>query len=115
MGVATGILELKASYYKKLCTEFRKKRDRICSALDRIGLTPIVPQGAYYVLGDASPLPGRDSKEKAMFLLERTKVASVPGKAFYHDEGGENLIRFCFAKEDDVLDEACRRLERLNL
>jgi len=30
-----------------------------------------------------------------------------------HDEGGENLARFCFAKEDPVLDEACRRLERL--
>ena len=115
MGVATGILELKASYYEKLCADFRKKRDRICSTLEHTGLTPIVPQGAYYVLADASSLPGKDSKEKAMFLLERTRVASVPGKTFYHDEGGENLLRFCFAKEDDVLDEACRRLERLKL
>ena len=42
-------------------------------------------------------------------------MASVPGKAFYHDDGGENLLRFCFAKEDSVLDEACRRLESLKL
>jgi aminotransferase len=42
-------------------------------------------------------------------------VVSVLGEAFYHDEGGENLARFCFAKEDDVLNEACRRIERLKL
>ena len=29
------------------------------------------------------------------------------------NDGGENLLRFCFAKEDAVLDEACRRLEHL--
>jgi len=60
-------------------------------------------------------LPGQASKEKAMFLLKHTGVASVPGEAFFHDEGGENLARFCFAKEDPVLDEACRRIERLRL
>jgi len=115
MGVAAGISELPLVYYRELCTQFKKKRDRICSTLENMGLWPIVPRGAYYVLADASPLPGRDSKEKAMFLLKQTGVAGVPGKAFYHDEGGENLIRFCFAKEDSVLNEACRRLERLNL
>jgi len=115
MGVAAGILELTPSYYEKLCAEFKKKRDRICSTLEHIGLWPIVPQGAYYVLADASSLPGQGSKEKAMFLLKHTGVASVPGKVFYHDDGGENLLRFCFAKEDLVLAEACRCLERLKL
>ena len=78
------------------------------------GLTPHVPMGAYYVLADMSRLPGANSKEKAMNLLKRTGVASVPGEAFYHDNAGENLARFCFAKEDAVLDEACRRLEGLD-
>jgi len=50
-----------------------------------------------------------------MYLLHQTGVACVPGEAFFHDEGGENLARFCFAKEDDILVEACRRIERLKL
>ena len=91
----------------------RDGNDTICSSLGRIGLRPIIPQGAYYVLADVSSLPGKGSKEKSMFLLERTGVASVPGESFYHDEGGENLARFCFAKEDYILDEACRRIEAL--
>ena len=53
--------------------------------------------------------------EKAMYLLNRTGIASVPGSAFYHNEGGENLLRFCFAKNDDVIDEACKRIKNLNI
>jgi len=34
----------------------------------------------------------------------------VPGEAFHHNEGGDHLAIFCFAKEDAVLDEACKRL-----
>ena len=75
----------------------------------------VTGQGAYYVLADISRLPGNTSKERAMFLLHKTGVACVPGEAFFHDEGGENLARFCFAKENHILDEACRRLERLRL
>ena len=81
--------------------------------LKEIGLTPSVPKGAYYVLADASILPGRTSRDKAMHLLQETGVATVAGSAFYHGNGGENLIRFCFAKTDGELAEACRRLKAL--
>jgi aminotransferase len=91
------------------------KSDRLCNALFKASLEPYIPRGAYYILADISRLPGATSKERAIYLLGKTKVACVPGEAFYHDEGGENLGRFCFAKEDSILDEACRRLERLRL
>jgi aminotransferase len=45
-----------------------------------------------------------------MHLLAKTGVASIPGSAFYRGSAGENLLRFCFAKDDDVLAEACKRL-----
>ena len=34
----------------------------------------------------------------------------MPGSAFYANGGGENLTRFCFAKKDEVLSEACTNL-----
>jgi len=110
IGVARGLLELSDDYYRTLQTQYRVKREKICTALSQAGLTPYVPAGAYYTLADIASLPGAGSKEKAMYLLEKTGVACVPGKAFYHDGAGEGLARFCFAKEDDVLDEACQRL-----
>ena len=115
MGVAAGIKDLSQAYYDGLCGDFKRKRDKICSALSKAGLSPIIPQGAYYVLADASKLPGTNSKEKAMYLLNKTGVASVPGMAFYHDDGGEDLLRFCFAKTDDVLEEACKKIVGLKL
>lgn len=68
-GVAVGIEELKPGFYRELCAQYAKKRDRICKALQQVGLRPFVPQGAYYVLADVSRLPGATSKEKAMYLL----------------------------------------------
>lgn len=112
-GVAVGIEELKPEFYSDLCGQYEKRRGRLCSALERAGLNPFVPQGAYYILADVSSLPGCTSKEKAMYLLSRTGVAGVPGEAFFHGSAGKDLIRFCFAKTDSELEEACRRLERL--
>ena len=114
-GVAAGLTRMDRSFYEDLSLEYMKKRDWICEALTRAGLLPNVPQGAYYVLADVSSLPGKSSKEKAMFLLEQTGVASVPGEAFFHNEGGKDLVRFCFAKAEQELQEACRRLQGLSL
>jgi aminotransferase len=110
IGVARGLEALGTDYYEGLSREYAGKRDRVCGALEKAGLHPHVPQGAYYILADISGLQRKKSKEKAMYLLERTGVASVPGEAFYDGDGGENLARFCFAKEDSVLEEACRRI-----
>lgn len=113
MGVAKGLMDLRADYYENLAREYGNKRERICGALSEAGLLPYKPQGAYYVLADISRIPGKGSKEKAMRLLQASGVACVPGEAFYHDDAGENLARFCFAKQDAVLDEACKMIKKM--
>jgi aminotransferase len=113
MGVANGIKLLPPEYYVGLCDQYFKKRNQVCDVLKKIGLTPCVPHGAYYVLSDVTRLPGKSSKDKAMFLLNKVGVATVPGCAFHAAGRGENLVRFCFAKAPEILDEACKRLEKL--
>lgn len=113
-GVAEGIRGLGDDYYAGLVGEFTRKREKICRALREAGFGLVPPRGAYYVLADASHLPGETAWERAMYLLKESGVASVPGDAFFFSTGdGSRLLRFCYAKEDDVLDEACRRLGRL--
>lgn len=114
-GVGRALELLGPDFYERLSREYQHKRDKFCAALDRAGLPPLVPQGAYYVLSDTSRLPGSTSKDRVMQLLQRTGVAAVPGAAFYQGTGGDRLARFCYAKTDEDLDEACRRLERLRL
>jgi aminotransferase len=112
-GVTAGF-GLPAGYFAGLASDYQRKRDQLCGALTATGMEPIVPEGAYYVLADISGWGFASAREAAMALLERGKVASVPGSAFYRGATGEGLLRFCFAKDDDVLDEACRRIRRFN-
>jgi aminotransferase len=112
-GVAAGLEQLPPSFYTQLAADHQDKRARILSALTDAGLTPTTPAGAYYVLADSSNLPGKNAAEKARNLLAATGVAAVAGSAFFRPGRGENLLRFCFAKKDADLDEACRRLRKL--
>jgi aminotransferase len=44
-------------------------------------------------------------------LIRRTGVATIPGRSFFSNpEDGKFYLRFCYAKEFDVLEEACRKL-----
>jgi len=102
-------LEIGEEYYAKLAADYEKKRDMLADALREAGFTPYVPQGAYYMLAEVPPELG-DDKEAATALLEGSQVASVPGSAFYASDRGKKLLRFCFAKDFDALEEACRRV-----
>ena len=112
-GVAAGLEKLGGAFYRDLQLDYSRKRAMLCGALEQAGLAPCSPQGSYYVLADASALPGSNSKERAMFLLRETGVAAVPGDAFYHDAGGAALLRFCYAKTEGDLAQACERLMSL--
>ena len=104
---------LPESFYTELASDHLLKRARIVAALTDAGLTPYVPAGAYYILADASAIPGETAAKKARELLARTGVASVAGSAFFRAGRGEDLLRFCFAKKDKDLDDACARLRTL--
>jgi aminotransferase len=107
-GVARA-LEIGDEYYASMASDYQKKRDMLADALSEAGFTPSIPQGAYYMLAQI-PDDFRDDKEAAQALLETTRVASVPGSAFFVSEAGKRMLRFCFAKDFESLAEACKRL-----
>jgi aminotransferase len=111
-GVAAGLEQLPAEFYKQIAIDHRSKRERLASALRAADMDPQIPPGAYYILARADHLPGTTAPEKARALMARTGVASVAGSAFFRPGRGENLLRFCFAKQDAELDEACERLRQ---
>jgi aminotransferase len=112
-GVADGVEQLRPEFYLELARDHEGKRGMMVEALRAAGMRPHVPDGAYYVLASAANLPGRTAAEKARTLLARTGVASVAGSAFFRPGRGEDLLRFCFAKKDHDLAEACRRLRAM--
>ncbi len=113
VAAAVGLEQLPASFYAQLAGDYQSKRGRMAAALESAGMEPTVPTGAYYIMASVERLPGTMASEKARHLLRSTGVAAVAGSAFFRPGRGENLLRFCFAKQDAELDEACARLRKL--
>ena len=64
---------------------------------------------------DVRPLGYADGVEFCRDLPERCGVVAIPHQVFYDRvEAGRPYVRWAFCKTDQVLDEACRRLGRLN-
>jgi aminotransferase len=110
-GVARG-LDAEDDYYTEMAAEYQSKRDMLAAALRDAGMQPRVPEGAYYMLADVSALGFPGAREAADALLAEAKVASVPGTAFYASSGGDQLLRFCFAKDFEPLEQACRQIRQ---
>lgn len=106
-------LNLPESYYHNLAEEYDRKRKILFAGLKKAGFACELPEGAYYIFTDISGF-GMKDMEFAKALVEQAGVAAVPGSSFY-SHGGENRLRFTFSKKDETLDEACRRLEGLEI
>jgi len=101
------------SYYNGLSSKLQAKRDLMKAGLERIGFTAMDCNGTYFLNADFSPLgfSGSDEDFCRMITLE-AGVTAVPVSAFYSGPGIDTVARFCFCKEDEVLEEALARLEK---
>lgn len=106
-------LNFEQSYYDELTDLYSSKRKLFLDGLDKIGLKYFEPQGAYYVMVDISQFGFDNDYDFAVWLIKTIGVAGVPGSSFFREDVN-NYIRFHFAKKEDTLKEALRRLERLN-
>ena len=102
------------SYFDGLALDLEGKRERLAQGLEGVGFRTLPTHGTYFLTCDISAL--RESSDDRSFCMEITRqagVAAVPVSAFYADpeSAPRNLVRFCFCKEDRILDEAVRRLQ----
>ena len=100
------------SYYDELTELYDSKRNFFLNGLDKIGLKYFEPQGAYYVMVDISQFGFDNVYDFAVWLIKTIGVAGVPGSSFFREDVN-NYIRFHFAKKEDTLKEALKRLEKL--
>lgn len=86
------------------------RRDLMLHALTSRGLTPVVPDGSYFVVADAAPLGVTDAPAWCLELPERHGVAVVPVSAFCEQPGAETLVRLAFCKSEESIREGIARL-----
>jgi aminotransferase len=109
-------LDLPDSYYEDLRREYAMRRGILLDALAGCGLAFTPPEGSYYVMVDAKPLGWKDDWEFVNFLAHEVGVLAVPGSSFYSRKGGgRTRARLNFAKKEETLLEAVRRLSARSL
>ncbi len=114
-GVQKALEQLPDSYYRDLEAGYQKKRDAFCAALRGAGFQFQVPQGAYYVLADYRKVFGDLEPHPAVLkMIERIGVNAVPGHLFFARPDGVRSMRFQFAVDWPVLEEAMKRLRSLH-
>ncbi|HWE40159.1 MAG TPA: aminotransferase class I/II-fold pyridoxal phosphate-dependent enzyme [Isosphaeraceae bacterium] len=105
---------LPRSYFDHLAADYQGRRDRLCKALIDIGFDLELPRGAYYVMAGIDAFGVPDDVTFARTLVREIGVAVVPGSSFFQEKAlGRTLVRFCFCKRTDTLDEAAKRLKVL--
>ncbi len=92
---------------------YQAKRDRFCHAIEssRFMFTPSA--GSYFQLLEYSAISDEPDTALAERLTREHGIASIPVSVFSERALKQRYLRFCFAKSDDVLDQAGEILCRI--
>ena len=107
-------LNLPDSYYQKLAHDYQSRRDMLLGVLEGAGFRCFRPDGAYYIMTDIRDFGFSDDYAFVRHMIDQAGVAAVPGSSFFADShAGNELIRFCFCKKYETLEEARIRLTKI--
>lgn len=105
-------------YFTSLALELEGKRDRMAAMLRQTGMTPVVPEGGYFMIVDVTAINqdlsqmGDDEPYDYKFvkwMIKEKKLAAIPVTAFVGEDSVkqfEKYIRLCFIKQESTLDAA---------
>ena len=99
--------------YLSLGSFYQKKRDIFLSAITGSRFKVIPSKGTYFQLLDYSSISDQNDVMFAERLVHEYKIASIPVSVFYNSPLDEKVLRFCFAKKEQTLEEAAKILSKI--
>lgn len=103
-------LEQAPEHYLSLSDFYQEKRDFFIKHMSNSRFKIRPSPGTYFQLADYSGISEMPDTEFANWLTTETGVAAIPISVFEESPQDRKLVRFCFAKNNDTLIEACSRL-----
>ncbi len=99
--------------YLGLATFFQEKRDHFRAGLQQTRFKLLPCQGSYFQCVSYQGLTEERDSDLAIRLTKEYGVASIPVSAFYSKGTDHHILRFCFAKKEETLDNAIERLKQI--
>lgn len=104
------VLMTEENYYEVLRQKFSQKRKFFVNGLKKLGFEVYESGSCFYVWAKI-PEDFHDALAFNQLLIERQQVAGVPGSAFSDSGRWRAFMRFCIAREDEILDKALTKIE----
>jgi methionine aminotransferase len=101
------------AHYLGLSDFYQQKRDLFASFFEGTRWKILPSKGSFFQCLDYSAISDEVDVDLAVRLTKEIKVASIPVSVFYETPPADRILRFCFAKNDDMLQEAAQRLAQL--
>ena len=105
------------TYFNSIGADLQEKRDHLACGLNEAGFEVLDTQGTYFLIADIART-GLDLTDVNFceMMTKKAGVTMLPISAFYSASGDNkdipsNYVRFCFAKANDLLDLASKKLK----
>lgn len=99
--------------YLSLPGFYQQKRDTFLQAMSATRFRPLKCAGTYFQLFDYSGISDEPDLDFCKRLTTEFGVAAIPVSSFFSDLKDEKVIRLCFAKTEDLLEQAGEKLARV--
>lgn len=99
--------------YLELGPMLQQRRDYLLELMKDTPFKPMPSYGSYFQLYSYNGLSELNEFDMAVHLVKEAGVATIPVSSFYKKEKQSKLLRFCFAKRKDTLEEAASRLKAM--
>ncbi len=96
--------------YIHLDKDYQKRRDYFLAKINISRFNFEHTKGTYFQLLDYSDISNKSDLEFATELVSKHGLASIPISPFYKEKTEQKLLRICFAKTNDILEQAAERL-----
>ncbi|MCB0761760.1 MAG: aminotransferase class I/II-fold pyridoxal phosphate-dependent enzyme [Flavobacteriales bacterium] len=102
-----------AENYERLGAFYQQKRDLFLSLIQGSRFTWTPAAGTYFQLLNYSAISTGSDVDVARDWTVQHGIASIPVSVFYHNPQDHQVLRFCFAKQDETLEAAAAILKQL--
>ena len=99
--------------YLQLGSFLQQKRDYFATLMLQTKFKALPSHGSYFQLYSYGDISNESEKDIAIRITKEYGVATIPVSVFYKAQTDNKVLRFCFAKKENTLEEAVNRLIKL--
>lgn len=96
--------------YQSIGPMMQQKRDFFIECMNKKDFTLLPSFGSYFICATYEKISDLPAKDFAIELTKKAGVATIPVSAFYNNAKDDKVLRFCFAKKEETIREATKRL-----